>query len=101
MIMIKKTGAKLPSRGGHIHSCARPTEPGLWLFEIQTWKDLCAFLLHRVETGRIESQRLQNCRSDLHGFDKSRQRSWCEARFGNEQHHVGVVVRKSAVLHLF
>ena len=66
-----------------------------------TWQDRSSFFLDGVEFAGIESQRLKDGGSYLGGFDEAGHRTRCETRIRKQHDHVGIVVRKAAVLLLF
>ncbi len=70
------------------------------LVEIQPGQDWSAFLPDRIEAVRVEAQQLKDGGGDLHRLHEARDRLAVKIRVRDEQHHVGVVVRKAAVLGL-
>ena len=63
----------------------------------QLWKRLRAFLLYRLQGGRIESQSLKNARGYLHGCDWDGYSFSPDAGICHQQHHVCVVVGETAM----
>src|SRR5580698_1336589 len=60
-----------------------------------------SFLLNRLQRGWVESQNLENGRSNLHGGDRDGYSISSETRIRNQHHDVGVVVGEAAVLSQF
>src|SRR5689334_15489566 len=63
----------------------------------QYWR---AFQPHGIEGIRIEAQDFQNRGSHLSGLHKAVNGAGLDAGVGNQQHHVGIVMREAAVLGL-
>jgi hypothetical protein len=61
----------------------------------QHWR---AFLLRRVEQGRIEPRRLHNGGRDLTGCYEGRDCLWRKVRIRNQHNDVGIVMREAAVI---
>ena len=55
---------------------------------------------HALQTRWIQTQRLQDGRSNLTGLYRRRKRLGLQARIRHQDHHVGVVVGEAAVLGL-
>jgi hypothetical protein len=69
--------------------------------EWQPRQHLCPFGSRRVERVRIEPERFQNRRRHLQGLNGAGDRLGLEARIRDQDHHVGVVARKAAMLGQF
>ena len=66
--------------------------------EAETWQNLGALLLHGSQVVGIETQRRQDRRRDLSGFDWARHRRGRHRRVGHQHDYVEVVMREAAVL---
>src|ERR1700726_4328629 len=71
------------------------------LFKVESRKNRSEFFSNRLQAIGIESQGLQDGGSDLLGFDRSGDGLVLETRVRDQQHHVGVIMRETAMLHQF
>src|SRR5215470_20264511 len=69
--------------------------------EVQAGQNGGAFLLDGIKTGRVEPQGRQNRRCYLGSLDEACQDPGVEAWVRDQQHDVGIILRKAAVLSLF
>src|SRR6266853_4021445 len=69
------------------------------LAEVQPGKDSRVLLPDSLQALGIESQGLQDRRSNLSGFDRARHRLCLEAGVRKVHHHAGVGMREAAMLH--
>jgi len=62
-------------------------------------KNSRVFFLYSLQGAGIESQRFQDCGSDLRGFNRAGDYLGPEVGVRQQKHHVGVVAVETAVFH--
>src|SRR5277367_6120149 len=78
----------------------RAALPVVVLGSIQARQNGCAFLPDGIQARRIEAEDLQDSGGHLSRFHKAVDSARLDARVGDQQYHVGVIVREAAMLGL-
>ena len=93
-------GGEANEEGGHDSRCTHPG--GRWLLlKAQSRQDCRTLFSNGVKAAGIEAQCLEDCGSDLRGPHEGGHRARIKTRIRNQHHHIGIVVRKTAMLRMF
>lgn len=75
--------------------------PSSLIAKVQTWKDIRVLHSDGIQGIRVEAERLENRRRDLHGLDGAGDGLGTERWVGEKHHHIGVIAREPAMLGKF